>query len=80
MPCWTERGRNNLRSITERCKAFRLLQPRAGSDVGLFEANRHNKEFPPPPGLPSVWTSVIIRSRGSKIFIIMSILVPLLCL
>ena len=79
MPLWTERGRKNLRSIAEYCKAFRLFQPRAGSDAGLFEANRHNKELPPRPlGRPSVWTSVIIRSRGSKIFIAMTLLVLLL--
>ena len=81
MPLWTERGRKNLRSIAECCKAFRLFQPRAGSDAGLFEASRHNKELPPRPlGRPSVWTSVIIRSRGSKIFIAMTLLVLLQCL
>ena len=81
MPLWTERGRKNLRSITECCKSFRLFQPRAGSDAGLFEANRQNKELPLRPlGRPSVWTSVIIRSRGSNIFIAMTLLVLLLCL
>ena len=45
--------------------------------MGLFEAN-HNKKNVGPLVLPIVWTGATIRSRGSTILIIMTLLVGLL--